>query len=208
MSETKRKNSNNCSDDGEESNKSINKKLNKNEFNIEEIIPEKEKNKYHFNREINNQQNKFNLVNNPINFSQLNNAQTNKDDILINNSNNEINSNINFFNACFTKDGKSGWICPLCHCFRCGQINNHLLTQLNNNYCKNISNLNNCFAPSNIDHNNNFNLDVKQINANNNFIMNPNIQLKEKNKIKEFKNNKKNKNNNNNINEKYKDQFS
>ena len=97
MSETKRKNSNNCSDDGEESNKSINKKLNKNEFNIEEIIPEKEKNKYHFNREINNQQNKFNLV--------------------INNSNNEINSNINFFNACFTKDGKSGWICPLCQHF-------------------------------------------------------------------------------------------
>ena len=43
VSETKRKNSNNCSDDGEESNKSINKKLNKNEFNIEEIIPEKEK---------------------------------------------------------------------------------------------------------------------------------------------------------------------
>lgn len=117
ISETKRKNSNNCSNDGEESNKSINKKLNKNEFNIEEIIPEKEKNKYHFNREINNQQNKFNLVNNPINFSQLNNAQTNKDDILINNSNNEINSNINFFNACFTKDGKSGWICPLCQHF-------------------------------------------------------------------------------------------
>ena len=90
---------------------------NQKEFNIEEIIPEKEKNKYHFNREINNQQNKFNLVNNPINFSQLNNAQTNKDDILINNSNNEINSNINFFNACFTKDGKSGWICPLCQHF-------------------------------------------------------------------------------------------
>jgi hypothetical protein len=97
VSETKRKNSNNCSDDDEESNKNIKKKPNKNEFNNEEIIPEKEKNKYHFNREINNQQNKFNLV--------------------INNSNNEINSNINFFNACFTKDGKSGWICPLCQHF-------------------------------------------------------------------------------------------
>ena len=115
--ETKRKNSNNCSDDEGESNKNKKKKLNKNEINNEEIIPEKEKNKYHFNREINNQQNKFNLVNNHINFSQLNNAQTNKDDILINNSNNEINSNINFFNACFTKDGKSGWICLLCQHF-------------------------------------------------------------------------------------------
>ena len=61
VSETKRNNSNNCSDGEEESNKNIKKKPNKNEFNNEEIIPEKEKNKYHFNREINNQQNKFTM---------------------------------------------------------------------------------------------------------------------------------------------------
>ena len=83
------------------------------------------------------------------------------------------------------------------NCFRCGQINNHLLTQINNNYCKNISNLNKSFAPFNIDYNYNFNQYVKQINVNNNFIMNKNIQLKEKNKSKDAKNNKKNKNNNN-----------